>query len=138
MAFQTTALVRFAHVDGAGIVFYPRYFEMLNGAVEDWFARDLGSDFHAMHSARGIGVPTVQLSAQFLAPSMLGEDLTIRLDATRIGRSSCDYTAAFTCDGRDRVHVSATLVCMELAAQTAVPWPDDLRLAMSRHLMSAG
>ena len=35
MAFETTVLVRFGDIDGAGIVFYPRFFEMLNSAVED-------------------------------------------------------------------------------------------------------
>ena len=30
--------IRFRHCDAAGIVFYPRYFEMMNDLVEDWFA----------------------------------------------------------------------------------------------------
>ena len=37
MSFQISTKVRFGDVDPAGIVFYPRYFEMLNAAVEDWF-----------------------------------------------------------------------------------------------------
>ena len=52
MLFTTTVQVRFADVDPAGIVFYPRYFEMLNGAVEDWFAQQLGLDFATMHLER--------------------------------------------------------------------------------------
>ena len=41
MSFTTTRKVRFEHCDPAGIVFYPRYFEMINGTVEDWFEEDL-------------------------------------------------------------------------------------------------
>lgn len=52
MPFVTTAKVRFAHADAAGIVFYPRYFEMLNGAVEDWFEQDIGLDFKTLHLDR--------------------------------------------------------------------------------------
>lgn len=137
MSFETTAQVRFAHVDGAGIVFYPRYFEMLNAAVEDWFARALGADFRTMHHDRGIGVPTVDLHAEFLAPCFLGDDLTVRIVPRKVGRSSCTYDAVFTGAGHDRVKASATLVCMDLAAKKAVPWPDDIRARILDDLVPA-
>ena len=35
-AYRATVLVRFAHCDPAGIVFFPRYMEMFNNLVEDW------------------------------------------------------------------------------------------------------
>jgi 4-hydroxybenzoyl-CoA thioesterase len=128
--FETSTQVRFAHVDGASIVFYPRYFEMLNGAVEDWFAGPLGADFRTMQLKRGIGVPTVQVAAEFLSPSVLGEVLTIRITPTQVGRSSCSYEALFTADGKTRMKAGGTLVCMDLAVQKAVPWPDDIRMRM--------
>ena len=56
MPFETITKVRFAHIDGASIVFYPRYFEMLNAAVEDWFALELGVDFRSMHTNRGLSL----------------------------------------------------------------------------------
>jgi 4-hydroxybenzoyl-CoA thioesterase len=34
-AFEREGLVRFAHCDTAGIVYNPRYFEMLNALVEN-------------------------------------------------------------------------------------------------------
>lgn len=135
MAFETSAQVRFAHVDGAGIVFYPRYFEMLNAAVEDWFAQSLGADFRTMHHDRGIGVPTVQLAAEFLSPAMLGDDLTVRITPRQVGRSSCTYEAVFTANGCDRLKANATLVCMDLSAKKALPWPDDIRMRMMDDLV---
>ena len=33
MTFTTQRKVRFQHCDPAGIVFYPRYFEMINSVV---------------------------------------------------------------------------------------------------------
>ena len=57
MSFVSQQQVRFAHVDAAGIVFYPRYFEMLNAAVEDYFAQHIGVDFATMHIERKIGIP---------------------------------------------------------------------------------
>lgn len=137
MSFETTAQVRFAHVDAAGIVFYPRYFEMLNAAVEDWFAEGLGVDFRTMHLERGIGVPTVRLSVDFEAPSLLGEMLTVRLTPTRIGRTSCAYDALFTASGLDRLRVSGTLVCMNLQMKKAQPWPADIRARIEQMLVTA-
>lgn len=138
MAFETTCQVRFAHVDGAGIVFYPRYFEMLNAAVEDWFGQVLGADFRALHHDRGIGVPTVKLETEFHAPSLLGDVLKVRITPRNVGRSSCTYEAVFTGSGSDRLKVSATLVCMDLVAKKAVPWPEDIRTRMLGTMEMAG
>ena len=131
MTFKTTAQVRFAHIDAAGIVFYPRYFEMLNAAVEDWFAQQVGCDFRSLHQNRGIGVPTVTLEAEFLAPSFLGDVLTVRIDPVAVGRSSCTYEAVFSGEGTDRMKVVGKLVCMDLAEHKSVPWPDDIREGIS-------
>lgn len=132
MSFTTRTQVRFADVDPAGIVFYPRYFEMLNGAVEDWFAA-MGLDFKTMHLGRHMGVPTVKLECTFLAPSELGDALTIAITPTQVGRSSCaiDYLVTGA-DGVDRLKASAVLVCMDLAAQKSMPWPEDIRIALEQ------
>ncbi|MBS0284359.1 MAG: acyl-CoA thioesterase, partial [Proteobacteria bacterium] len=112
MSFETQVLVRFAHVDPAGIVFYPRYFEMLNGAVEDWFAGALGMDFRTLHQDRRLGAPTVKLDVTFVAPSRLGDQLTIAITPRVVGRSSCTIEAVFTGDGQERMRVETVLVCM--------------------------
>ncbi len=43
--FEEEVLVRGAHTNPAGIVFYPRSCEMINAQVEDWFTGPLGCDF---------------------------------------------------------------------------------------------
>ena len=54
--FTVERRVRFADCDAAGIVFFPRYFEMLNGVVEDWFAGPLGASFRELHINRQVSV----------------------------------------------------------------------------------
>ncbi len=137
MSFETQALVRFAHVDPAGIVFYPRYFEMLNGAVEDWFAQALGVDFRTMHVDRRLGTPTVKLDVSFAAPSRLGDRLTIAITPRAVGRSSCTIDVAFSCDGSERLRATVVLVCMDLDTHRAAPWPDAIRAAMTAGLAIA-
>ena len=46
--------VRFGHCDPAGIVFYPRYFEMLNALVEDWISEGL-AEYYAIELVRRAG-----------------------------------------------------------------------------------
>ena len=69
--FTKQEKVRFQHVDYAGIVFYPRFLEMLNCLVEDWFEEALDRPFSKMHETNGI--PTVDLKIQFKNAARLGE-----------------------------------------------------------------
>ncbi len=126
MSFSTQVRVRFNHCDPAGIVFYPRYFEMLNASVEDWFA-SFGRDFRSLHIERRIGTPTVKIETVFNAPSWLWDDLTITLTPTKVGASSCVISFAITCTGERRVAGNFTLVCISLESHRSMPWPDDIR-----------
>ena len=81
MAFVFPQKVRFQHCDPAGIVFYPRYFEMLNATIEEWFATRLGLSFAEIHGPMGMGVPTAaHQTPTSTAPSRLGERLDFALD----------------------------------------------------------
>lgn len=127
MTFISQQPVRFAHIDAAGIVFYPRYFEMLNVAVEEYFAREIGVDFAVMHLDRHIGVPTVKLEAEFASPSRLGDLLDFRLDVARVGRSSLELAVQVRCGEDVRFNGRAVLVCMDLDSGRPLAWPADMR-----------
>lgn len=129
MTFHNTMKVRFGDVDPAGIVFYPRYFEMLNSAVEDWFA-SMGADFHAMHLTDKMGVPTVKIACEFLAPSFLGDELKITITPTKVGRSSCAIEYSVTSGDSERLRAQAVLVCMNLNERKSMEWPARLKTAL--------
>ena len=84
--FIKTEKIRFKHVDYAGIVFYPRFLEMLNDLVEDWFEEALDRPFSRIHETNGI--PTVDLKVQFKKAARLGEVLTKSLWVNHLGGSS--------------------------------------------------
>jgi 4-hydroxybenzoyl-CoA thioesterase len=86
MQFIKQEKVRFQHIDYAGIVFYPRFLEMLNGLVEDWFEEALDRPFSKMHETNGI--PTVDLKVQFKNAARLGEILTKKLWVKDLKNSS--------------------------------------------------
>lgn len=127
MTFSSTQKVRFGHVDAAGIVFYPRYFEMLNAAVEDYFEQVIETDFKSIHLDRGLGIPTVKLDSEFMAPSRLGDLLDFHVDVARVGRSSAELAIEVRCSDELRFRSTVVLVCMDLKTGHSFPWPDDIR-----------
>lgn len=84
--FTKQEKIKFKHIDYAGIVFYPRFLEMLNDLVEDWFEEALNRPFSKMHETNGI--PTVDLKVQFKNPARLGEVLTKKLWVNELRNSS--------------------------------------------------
>lgn len=106
--------IRFQHIDYAGIVFYPRFLEMLNGIVEDWFEEELDRPFSKMHETNGI--PTVDLKVQFKKAARLGETLTKKLWVKKMGDSSLLCGFKFEDEnGKTCVEGEVTLVNVKIA-----------------------
>jgi 4-hydroxybenzoyl-CoA thioesterase len=129
-SFRGVYPLRFSHCDPAGIAYYPRYFELVDAAIEDWTAAVLPVSRVAMHRDHGLGLPTVDLQASFAAVSRFGDLLDIALDVVRVGRSSIVLDADISCVGEPRFRVRYTQVLMDLATARAAPWPDAWRAAL--------
>ncbi|MCJ9429961.1 acyl-CoA thioesterase [Kordiimonas marina] len=128
--FEKQVQIRFAHVDAAGIMFYPRYFGLINDLVEDWFGEGLGFDFKHLHIDEKRAVPTAHIEADFMRPSRMHDQLTFSLMATRIGTSSCHLSVMACAQAEERLRVKLVIVHMDMATGKALPWPDDIRAAM--------
>ena len=131
--FTAARKVRFADCDAAGIVFFPRYFEMLNGVVEDWFAGPLGASFRELHFNRHVSVPTASVEARFIAPSRLEDELDFALSVTRLGGASCSLRHRISSEGRLRFEANQTIVYVG-PSMTPEPWPDALRARIAPYL----
>ena len=138
-AYRSEVLVRFAHCDPAGIVFYPRYLEMFNNLVEDWCHDALDISFRELHAGRGWGLPTVHLDVDFVAPCLMGEVLQTSLVVRAIGNSSIRLEILFQGpDGRDRVRGKVVLVLTDVRCSRGVPLPEDLRGRLAKFLIAEG
>lgn len=122
--------VLFHHCDPAGIVFYPRYFEMANAAMEGFFAERLGTPFAELHRSMGHAVPTVALNVTFTAPSRHGDHLNITIRPLTIGRSSLKVETCANCSGEVRFDMQSTIVFTNKETGRATPWTDPLRQAL--------
>jgi 4-hydroxybenzoyl-CoA thioesterase len=132
--FTLQQKVRFQHCDPAGIVFYPRYFEMVTATVEEWFVQRLGVPFEMLHGPLGAAVPTASISADFHAPSRLGDVLEFRLKPTRIGRSSVGLSIEAYCGAEKRLSMESTLVFTKKGASKPESWPEEMRARISQEL----
>ncbi len=122
--------IRFSHSDPAGIVYFPVYFDMFNGVVEDWFTLALNIDYASMILDRRLGLPIVHAECDFLIPSRMGDTLTLGVLVERLGRSSLQLRINGEVDGQVRLSGSLTVVTTSLDDFEAVPIPDDIRHAM--------
>lgn len=122
--------VRFQHVDYAGIVFYPRFLEMLNCLVEDFYEEALDQPFKNIHKTGG--VPTVDLKVQFKKAARLGDELTKSLWLKEIKNSSmlCGFRFQHE-DGTTCLEGEVTLVRIDFTDDRqgikASPFPSEMR-----------
>jgi 4-hydroxybenzoyl-CoA thioesterase len=127
-AFSMPVTVRFGDCDPAGIVFYPRYFEMFNNLVEEWCAAGLGSSFRNLVIERGLGLPAVSIQTDFIATSTLGDKLTAQLSVLKIGSSSLTLAVLLMGEGGDvRVRATMVVVLIDIKKASAVRIPDPMR-----------
>lgn len=125
--------IRFTHTDPAGIVFFPRFFEMIQASVEDWFTHGLGVTF-SKFVADGFGTPTAHTECDFLKPCFLGDFLDIAVTLERIGRTSFEVSFVGRVGGEERLRARSVLVLFSLKERRAVPIEGDLRARLERYL----
>jgi 4-hydroxybenzoyl-CoA thioesterase len=135
--FPTEYLIRFSHCDPGGIVHFPRFFDMVNAAVEDWFAQALALPFDTMHMDRRFGFPIVHTQCEFLKPCRIGERLVLELSVARIGRASLDLALCGRIGGEERIRARNVRSMMSLETYRALPIPEALRAGMAPFVVAA-
>ncbi len=126
MSYNRRYQIEFNHCDPAGIVFYPRYFEITNSVVENFFADVVGHSFAKMHlDGMKTGVPTVNIQCDFIAPSRLGDLIDCTLEVEKLGGASMVVVITVRMGEETRLRARITLVWVD--GQRPAPLPDTLR-----------
>lgn len=90
MNFTNTRTVRieWGDCDPAGIIFYPRYFEIFDASTAMLFEAALGiTKLEMFKTLDFTGWPLVRTQARFVRPTRFGDDVTVTSSIT-FGRSS--------------------------------------------------
>jgi 4-hydroxybenzoyl-CoA thioesterase len=132
-AFTRGVPVRFSHCDAAGIVYFPHYFDMFNGLIEDWYGQELGHNYAELVMGGRIGFPFVHIECDFKIPSRMGEIIDLTLLVERVGRSSLGVAIVCHRDGLERLRARMVTAMMSLETQKPVPMPQPLRDAIEAY-----
>ena len=81
--------IEWCDCDPAGIIFYPRYFEIFDTSTTALLERALGMNkIEYLKAYDFAGHPLVQSRARFRAPTRFGDEVAIETTLAEIGRSS--------------------------------------------------
>jgi 4-hydroxybenzoyl-CoA thioesterase len=142
VSFLYATPVRFADVDHAGIVYYPRFFHLFHLAFEElWRARIGPRAYSELIDRDRVGFPAVRADCEFKAPLRFGDTAEIEVAVTRLGDKSLTfrYRVYRAADERERTlcaegHVVCAVV--DLARFVAIAVPERV-IAMVSDLVEA-
>ena len=133
--FLHDQLIRFSHCDPAGIVYFPRFFDLAHGTMEDWFSQGLGQPLPDLIRDRRIGTPTVTIQCDFSKPLRMGDTLRFELRVLRAGNASVRLAYSGKKEGVEHLKLEQTIAFMALDAGGAVAIPEDLRPRIEEYLV---
>jgi 4-hydroxybenzoyl-CoA thioesterase len=131
--FVYSTPVRFADVDHAGIVYYPRFFHYFHLAFEELWRQRLGARAYVELLDRDrVGFPAVHADCDFKSPLRFGDTADIELTVTRLGDTSVTFQYRVfrgNPDGDAVLCAQGTVVCavVDLTRFRAVAPPAAVR-----------
>jgi 4-hydroxybenzoyl-CoA thioesterase len=132
-AFKTRRLVRMQHCDPGGVVFTPQYFNLFVEVIEDWFREGVGFSFAQMVSEKHHGLPAMRITARFLKPSKLGEELDFTLRVKRLRKNNMLIGVDAACGGERRVSADFLHGFAGLAEMSLADWPDHVKKKLEEY-----
>jgi 4-hydroxybenzoyl-CoA thioesterase len=87
----TPVSIEWGQCDPAGIVFYPRYFEIFDNCLAGLFRHALGlTKYQMIEKWQIAGFPSVETRAKFSKPCKFGDSVAVHSSITEFRRSSFD------------------------------------------------
>jgi 4-hydroxybenzoyl-CoA thioesterase len=136
--FSRQYRIEWGQCDPAGIVFAPRYFDMVTeNTILLFEAAGLPPKRTMLDKTDAAGYPLVDVSAKFLRPSSYGDTVTIESAAPVFGNSSFSITCRISLDGNLCVEATEKRVWSvkdpsRPAGLRAERVPDDVRALFAR------
>jgi len=126
-AFVTQQQVRFGDVDPAGIVYFPKIYDLIHQAFEELWDVHVGKRYYHLLCEEELGFPLVHSEVQFRHPLHFGDRPVVRITCFHLGRSSIGLRYLFTVGDVECVDARMTVVCVELGELESQPIPEEYR-----------
>jgi len=128
--WSTTVRIRFGNCDPAGIVYTPKFFDIFNVVIEEWYERALHIDYYELIGKRRIGLGYVNAHSDFFSPCLMGDTLAMAVKIERIGNSSFVVLIHAFNGESEALRGRFTVVVTDLDTHRPQSIPDDLRSAL--------
>ena len=130
MTYARIVPVEFNHCDPAGIVFFPRYFDMMQDAFEA-FMKARGLPAARIMKETHYYLPLVRAECDFRAPLIWGDRLRVEVKVNEVRRRSFSVDYRFRNDEDRTVAQGYTAhVVADKSTRRAIPVPEELRRAL--------
>ncbi len=136
--WSTPATIRFGHCDPAGIVFTPRYFDILHTAIEEFFGGALELDYYAMAHKRRLGLGYGHAGCDFFKTNSMGDRLDIAVTVAHIGQSSYSLDLHAMKNGEETLRGRFVTVPTSMETWRPIPIPHDIREALAAYRARGG
>lgn len=127
---KRTVTIEWGQCDPAGIVFYPRYFEMIDHSTAVLFQAVLGVNKKQLQERYSADMPLVGVNGKFLGQLRYGDVVDIESEIAEFRKSSFDVRHRLIKNGKVCVEAQETRVWIgfdENGAMKSQPVPDEFR-----------
>ena len=127
--YRAELVVRFGHIDSAGIVYYPRLVNYLHVAMEEFFGAILETDYPRFLAEHRLGLPAARLEIDFLRPLRYGDHIQVEVAIEKVGTSSIVWCYQIFRPDEEEPAAQARVVTVNVDMDTfdKQPVPDWLR-----------
>lgn len=102
--------IEWGDCDPAGIIFYPRYFEIFDASTSALFERALGlKKIELLKTFKFAGFPLARTRARFLKPTRFGDDVVVDT-SVKFGRAIFEIEHRLSLNGETCVECAETRV----------------------------
>lgn len=129
MSVKLERYIRFADIDAAGWLYYPRFIEFCHNAFEDWINSTAPLNYRQIIDQQRWGFPAVAVKAEYFAPLKHADTAVIEIKILHVGNSSLITGFEFV-RKHDQVlsfKAEVTTVCTDLNLGKSMPIPATIR-----------
>jgi len=129
MSYTSTYAIRFADVDHAKILYFPRFLHYFHCAFEDFFEHACNFPYNRVLNEHRIGYPSVRVEVDFKAPLRFGDHVAISINVDRIGTKSVSFRYRGVRVETNQLCVEGviTAACMNMDTYRAIEIPPTHR-----------
>lgn len=119
--------IRLNHTDAAGLIFFPRLFDLVQEVLEVAM-HERGARIDERLAGDGPIMPIAHCEADFLRPLRLGDEVTVEMHCERVGVKSLAFAYRFLdATGQEAARARTVHVAMDRRTGVAVPLTAEMR-----------